>query len=679
MRNRTIVSTRMLAALDCFLGLGLFGIYLKVALLGPHWNAIARFYDKSGPQHVPLTDRLGFFLQDVWVNLFALPLLGMLAISVVPRRHRTKVAAVVSAAIGFAYFVELQVQKEVGRYLGREALGDLVGWTLSSPGTAFDYVTPSSLVKLAAFLGVLAVVVALDHFGHRSVNNERLDWALICRRLLWFPAVATALVGLASIPLAVSTSRPLSPLTRSAVASAAATLVESSDDTSAHGAIESPLVRFRQLTRTGVVDPSSSYVGGERDSDVILFMMETGSAKALDIAAVGRSLPGIGALYSRAFVATRHYTTHPYSSDALYSVFSGRYPLGRRRVLRTTGPGSLFGLMTNRREHVLVRRVYVPSLYQIELDDRMYEALGAEQVYASDEHDDDLRDSAERRADAFISELERSGSTFDRRARLRLRTQLRADLQALEKTKRDIAEAIRANRRYMVMFFPEIGHGPWPRLGSEQTVLERGRRLMLLQDTWLNEILDVVRSFNRLDRTVVAVTADHGVRTRAEDPSLPVGEISDYMFRVPFLVYAPQTLSATAAIDVPTSHVDVAPTLLALLGETRGLDQMQGVPVWQRSLADRIYLLAFAYGGADGFIEHGRYYMRQGISGAAFISDRFVFEDGMQVPFGGADAHYVDDQLNRLELIQQSLVSHTLDNLRSCGASHCAEATRSGR
>jgi hypothetical protein len=452
--------------------------------------------------------------------------------------------------------------------------------------------------------------------------------------------------------------------------------MQSSDDAGARGEIASPLDRFRQMTHTPAFDPFSRYVGAERGSDVILFMMETGAAKALDVAAIGRSLPGIGALYSRAFVASRHYTTHPYSSDALYSVFSGRYPTGRRRMLRTAPAGSIFGLMSNHPEQGLVRRVYVPSLYQIELDDQLYEALGAEHVYASDENDDDLSDGAARRADEFINELERRGSRFDRRARARLRTQLRADFQALEKTKHDIAEAIRANRRYMVMFFPEIGHGPWLRLGSEQTVLERGRTLMLLQDTWLNEILDVVKKLNRFDRTVVAVTADHGVRTRAEDPSLPVGQISDYMFRVPFLVYAPRTLSATAPIDVPTSHIDVTPTLLALLGETRAIDQMQGVPIWQRSIADRIYLLAFAYGGADGFVEDGRYYMRQGISGATFISDRFVFEDRHQVPFGGDGARYVNEQLNRLELIQQSLVSHTLASIRACGVSECTEAVR---
>jgi arylsulfatase A-like enzyme len=188
---------------------------------------------------------------------------------------------------------------------------------------------------------------------------------------------------------------------------------------------------------------------------------------------------------------------------------------------------------------------------------------------------------------------------------------------------------------------------------------------MLLQDAWLKEMLDVVRSFGRLDRTVVAVTGDHGVRTRAEDPSLPVGEISDYMFRVPLFVYAPQTLSSTVRIDDPTSHIDVAPTLLALFGRSRDLGQMQGIPIWQRSVTHRIYLLAFVYGGADGFVENRRYYMRQGLSGATFASNRFLFEDHDQVPSGDPVAGFVNDELRKLDALQQALVSRTVETIRN--------------
>ena len=675
MRRLSSVSTGTLAALGCFVVLGLLGVYLKFALIGPHWGAIARFLGEAGPEGLTLGHRLGFFVEDIWLNLVAIPLAATLVVAVCARRHRAAAAALISAAASLAYFAELQIQKQVGQYLSRDVVSDLLGWAAASTESTFDYVTPASLLKLALFMSVLAAIVILERLAARAQDSGRLSRADACRRLLWAPVLVMIAGAAATVPAALSGPRPSSPLTRSSLASAAAMLMKTPETAPYAGGVNGTLEAFRQLTSTEPFDAAHAYAGRERQSDAIIFMMETGAAQALDLAAEGRDLPGTGPLFSRSFVASRHYTTHPYSSDALYSVFSGLYPQGRRRVLRHAAAGSIKGLMTNLAADVPVRRVYVPSLYQIELDDEMYEALGADRVYASDENEDDpLREVAERRADEFVAGLERGGSTFDRRARARLRERLRADFQALEKAKADITAAIRAQQRYVVMFFPEIGHGPWVPLRSERTVLERGRTLMLLQDTWLKEILDVVRGFGRLDRTVVAVTGDHGVRTRAEDPALPVGEISEYMFRVPFLVYAPQTLSATVMLDKPTSHIDVAPTLLALLGRSEGLGLMQGVPVWQRSADDRVYLLAFAYGGADGFVENGRYYMRQALSGATFVSSRLLFDDHDQIPASDPAAVYVENGFRRLDALQQALVAQMIERIRNCPTGRCDSA-----
>jgi arylsulfatase A-like enzyme len=127
------------------------------------------------------------------------------------------------------------------------------------------------------------------------------------------------------------------------------------------------------------------------------------------------------------------------------------------------------------------------------------------------------------------------------------------------------------------------------------------------------------------------MTSDHGIRTRAEDPALPVGTISDYMFRVPLVVYAPQTLDHTSIVSSPTSHVDLAPTIATLFGKTESAQHMQGIPIWQRTPRDRIYLLASAYGGADGFVEDGAYYMRQSLSGAVYRNSALAFAEEHQV------------------------------------------------
>jgi arylsulfatase A-like enzyme len=195
-------------------------------------------------------------------------------------------------------------------------------------------------------------------------------------------------------------------------------------------------------------------------------------------------------------------------------------------------------------------------------------------------------------------------------------------------------------------------------------VLARGRTLMQLQDGWLEELADTIRSVGRVDRTVIVMTADHGVRTRAEDPALAIGRISDYTFRVPLLVYAPNTLTATTLITTPTSHIDLAPTLAALFGNAASAAAMQGVPLWQRSTQNRLYLLAAAYGGADGFVEDGRYCMRQALSGAVYCNDELEFGDRDQVPPGAADVARVTGVLASATRLQQKLVTRIVHDAR---------------
>jgi hypothetical protein len=84
---------------------------------------------------------------------------------------------------------------------------------------------------------------------------------------------------------------------------------------------------------------------------------------------------------------------------------------------------------------------------------------------------------------------------------------------------------------------------------------------------------------------------------------------------------------------------------------------MHGIPVWQRTPRDRLYVLASAYGGADGFIEDGRFYMHQALSGAVYASDRFAFVDADQVPPGDPLERFVVDGLDQASRGQHALAS----------------------
>jgi sulfatase-like protein len=654
--------TSTFATLNLVLTLGLLGIYLKRAVLGAESYAVARFLGKNSPDELRIFDRLGFFHSDLVLNLLVVPLVATALVSLVFRRHRVAVGFVTTLAASLVYYIELRAQIEVGQYISRDVLADLVGWGMGHPGMGEGYVSLSSVIKFGALVATLAAIAAVGRLARRAEQDQRVDAARWYRLILQVPAVtlvsAGVLLAIISLPY-----RLHSQLSDSAVGRAFAALAISSSEPDPSKLLDydGALAATRLQTRSQPLDPSHPFVGHERDGDLLIFMMETGAAQALDLAQVGRTLPGTGPLYQAALVAEHHYTTHPYSSDALYSILSGLYPQGRRRLLRGVHNRRINALMTAVKIDIPVRRVYVPSIYDIALDQQMYAAFGADVLYAADKQPaDPFRTIAERRADELIVELQISGSRFDSRTVERLRSRLSADFQILERVKADITAAVHARQRYAIMFFPEIGHAPWEALHGEQSVLERGRGVMLLQDAWLKELVDTLRTLGRLEQTVITVTGDHGIRTRAEDPALPVGRISDYMFRVPLLIYAPHTLQQTVRISTPTSHVDFAPTIAALFGKTASAARMQGVPIWQRRPRDRLYFLGAAYGGADGFVEDGTYYMRQALSGAVYSNRAFSFADHNQVAAGSPVIKWATDALAEADQLQLALISRLL-------------------
>lgn len=665
-RGRAL-SASTVAVLDCFLAVGLLGLYLKFAMMGDHWGAVARFLGKAPSQALTLADRVGFFTNDLVLNLLIVPIVATAVVTRLFGVYRLSAALVISIVTSVWYFVELRTQDALGQYLSRDVLRDLAGWAASNPSSARDYVTLTSLLKLAGVILTLLAIALVAREARLAERRSNLRLAVRYRTLLTVPAAALMGAAILFAPICYAYRLPNSLLNSSSVGRAAALLADGSGDwrtAAATQSFEEVLTASAHLTSTSRFDASNPLVGRERDSDLILFVLETGAARALDISAVGRDLPGTGPLYDRALVGERHYASHPYSSDAVYSMLSGMYPQGRRRVIRRAGQGSLNGLMSAVAGAFPIRRVYVPSLYQLELDDRMYAALGAERVYASDEHlEDPLRAVATRRADELIAS-QLASSALDERLRVLLHRRLVADYQAMETMKSDIAAAVKAGERYAVIFFPEVGHAPWIPLAPETSVLDRGRALMLLQDAWLKEIVDEVRRAGRLDKTIIVLTGDHGVRTQAEDPALVPSTISDYMFRVPLLIYAPQTLSRTLVVSTPTSHIDLAPTLLGLLGAGDAAARMQGVPIWQRESSDRIYFLGFAYGGADGFVQDGTYYMRQALSGGVSQSPDFAFDDGDRVGPGDRTVPFVNGGLADLDALQRTLVARQIDRLR---------------
>ncbi len=327
---RPLSSLRLgtLATLDLFLTLGLLGVYLKAALLDQHWDAVMRFLGKKDQADLSFFATLGFFYSDIILNLLLIPIAATALFSLVFGRYKVAAATVTTVTLSVIYYIELRAQNQVGQYIARDVVSDLIGWGVALPGMTWDYVGLGSVVEIAALLVAILAIASVARLARTAERSQRLDAARWYGFALRVPAlvILSGAAVLASIGFA--SRLPGSHLNDSAVGRAFVALVTADRelDSSRLLTYEQTLEATRLQTKSQRFDSGDPLVGHEADSDLLIFMMETGPARALDVAKVGDTLPGAGPLYARSFVAEEHYTTHPYSSDAMYSNPVGAVP-----------------------------------------------------------------------------------------------------------------------------------------------------------------------------------------------------------------------------------------------------------------------------------------------------------------------------------------------------------------
>jgi Sulfatase len=157
-----------------------------------------------------------------------------------------------------------------------------------------------------------------------------------------------------------------------------------------------------------------------------------------------------------------------------------------------------------------------------------------------------------------------------------------------------------------------LGHYPWRTPPGTEGVPNAQRIPLLARDldACVGEFLAALASHGLTDSVIVVVTGDHGLRTAAEFASvgerMQLGELS---FNVPLLIYAPGLLNAPVQIPFVTSHIDLAPTLLAMTGIhdapllLEGGNMLDGTPCGRTT-----FLLNGTLRPVDGFYRDGQFF-----------------------------------------------------------------------
>jgi hypothetical protein len=187
-----------------------------------------------------------------------------------------------------------------------------------------------------------------------------------------------------------------------------------------------------------------------------------------------------------------------------------------------------------------------------------------------------------------------------------------------------IADAERRNTKAMVLLATTIGHYPWlAKTGAgDRTSEEKLYGIAALFDELLGELLKSMKQHGLQDQVLILVTGDHGFRMRTEFESVGLkAEHGDVAFNVPFLLYGPGLFDKQIRLPYVTSHVDIAPTLLALLGITDDSWLHHGGNMLDQRLRNRVtFMMNTNLSPVSGFRWNGCHYTLNDLTGTIQVT-----------------------------------------------------------
>jgi hypothetical protein len=575
---RTLCLTSLLIGLLS----GLSGLAVKLWFL----NSKHGFANVAGALSISALSfgqRLSFFRGDLVFALLLLPACIFFVRLLLPTRWCWWIVGTVTfLCISFEMlaFAELAV---LGTLTGFRLIAVGVVWGISHPTAALPYLfaySPSSLMKVIALAAAAAAVILLSW---RIVKPRR---AAIKTRMY----VTAAAVWILCAPLAIASWFPWMSPTRfhaPMISLAVESLFPAEAGAGKYQGLSIEALRpiYQKLVNAPDAGPVRPYWGAAMDYDVIFVVMETGPAHILMQDPSLKEFPNLQRLNQQAWVGSQHYTTSPESVRAVSSILLSTYPPNHAQSFEKK-PGKSTGLIQSLHAINYRTGIYLPNVHGsmfAKQEEDYYETMGPDRVFTASSE-------PSHNSDAVAPGWHETEDL---------------DLAALRELETDFRASASAHRRFFGVYLPQLSHEPWVDVSAgdgERDMAKRRYNLMKLEDRHLGELIDTIEKSGRLDRTLIVVACDHGLRNSDSDSSFREGQIDDLTFHVPFFLYAPGIVSKTTKLPWPTSHIDIAPSILDLLGISEARAFEAGTPIWNAGLRDRcVYFFASQFFGADGY------------------------------------------------------------------------------
>ncbi len=603
------------------------GLYVKwytMTDLGGFSKA-ARF---GGYISLGIGKRLGFFTGEVIVGFVLIPIGLWMLNRYLGKYFAAAVVPVLSIGYLLLLAIQLRSMQEVGRYISFRVMSIALNWGIHEPGANIGYLSARGVTEILLALAVIigSVIWSFKRQGHqysgKTIRNCRIGLELYALAIVMILAGGRQNDTEFHTPYHESTFvRAVASLWKEKAVDTGEFLYFSLDrlkqlDVTALNSLSSPdlIERYRTLAHVPTSEVDPRYFGKEQGDNVIFFVLETAPYEFLPADDDLSQFPNMRRLREKSFVGMRHYTTLPFTQTALFSVFSSWYPLDTLHAVRgypegDIPPDFLYHLNSMGYESA----AFTPLTGPNNPDEAIYAAVGFKEHLYLDP----------KAPLPVVPSLEGQESWKAHR--------VGADLFTLQNLENHLDGWIRSHQRYVAAYLPQVGHFPypdaWPET-SEDDLRNRGRAIIAMQDAWLGQLMDFLAQRGQLDHTIILVFGDHGRRNVRENPNLRRGTIDETAFHVPLLIYAPRTLDHTERIPWVTSHIDLAPTVLDLLGIKRDADTAQGTAIWNSGLVDRTtFFFAQPVFGADGYVTHDKFYMWHYYSDMVYGNKEAFFDD----------------------------------------------------
>lgn len=612
----------------------IIGIAAKYWFLSKH--GFASLAGAFSVNALSLGQRLSFFRSDFLCGFFLIPICLALLHYVIPAPwYRWFVSAVTALAVlaQIVAFAELAILGNLAAGYGLLAEG--LEWSIAHPKAALNYVLAYNFLRLIVTPAVIASGAAALILSVWPILKHRRR---AIRKGIYF---VLAIAWVASVPLTLTSWFPWMRRTgyhEAMISLSVRPLFESETGEGSYAGLTLSSLRAQYRRLANVADTvdhrSALYWGAARDYDVVLFVMETGPARLLTAEGSFSEFPNLSQLSQNAWIGTRHYTASPVSYKAVSSILLSMYPPDHNRTFAKDSP-RFPGLIRSLHAAGYRTGVYlpdVPGVYSRQ-ENSFYEAMGPDQV-------------------SVVTVPPVPGS---RDADWRTAEYL--DLAALRSLEKDFRASAAAGRRFFAIYLPQLSHEPWVDVtdGHEANMGRRRHNLMSVEDRHLGELVSTIKESGRLNRTLILVTCDHGLRSRTSDSWLPQGQIDDLTFHVPFVLYAPGIVNQQTRLTWPTSHIDVAPSILDLLGITEGRGFEMGAPIWNGTIKQRcIYFWGSRYFGSDGYECSGSFSMWNQMLNTTYRSPVQHFINSTVVPQDTAMDKEIRDRIQEMTALRNA-------------------------